>query len=83
MQHVAYILVFIAKLFIVDVSLVHILSDGSFLAVAILAEHVDGDEIGKSVVVDIGHIRAHGELALVPQKILGLIREGAVLIVDV
>ena len=44
-QHIAHVLVLVAKLLIVEIGLVHILADGSFLAVAILTEHVYGDEI--------------------------------------
>ena len=83
MQHVAYVLVLVAKLLVVEVSLVDVFANGGFLAVAILTEHVDGDEVRKAIVIHICHIGAHGKLALVPQQILGLIREGAVLIVDV
>ena len=56
MHHVPKVLVFVAVFGVVDVVDVSEAIDGGFLLVVILGHHVEGIDIGKTIVIDVGHI---------------------------
>jgi hypothetical protein len=56
---------------------------GGFEAVVITGQHVCGEEVGVTVIIDIGHVGAHGGHAGMAYTIFEFVFEGAVLLIDI
>src|SRR5690606_7268244 len=83
MQHVPDILVFIPELLIIYISEVVLIVDHRLLPLIGLRKHIQGDKINPSVIVEVGRIVSHGELALMGNPLRAFVGEGSVPVVDV
>ena len=62
MQHIAHILTMQALLLHKFEDLVILLKLQEFLPAVVLGQHVQGEDIGQSIIIEVGHFSAHREL---------------------
>src|SRR5690606_17988022 len=83
-QHVAHVLKLVVEFTIVDVVIVGCSCTGDgFASQVIFRQHIQGDEVSGTIVVDVGHIDSHRIQRLVPDPFFDFVGKGAVAVVDV
>src|SRR5690606_23387651 len=82
-QHVANVLVLVAKLLVVDVGEVALVVDHRLLPLVRFGKHIERHKIDPSVIVEFSCIVSHRELTLVRDASRTFIGKGSVSVIDV